>query len=352
VPVALRNLQLDAYLWSSFSLTPYEPYCTRWKYALLDTPRVEFDMKIGSPSVPVTGVPLLRSLFFRVIANEIPRDFRFPKYNTVHFVPPELRKKKEEFLRMDVEEVSKLSGEDMKDYFPENWHLYESLDLDDDGKMTREELVAVLPDWGYSPHDAGRYFDALDVKREGAVSFPQFCWMWPNVTAAMVPDEYEGVLFVKVRGVKDLPKPFLGSSDHTLFLRLGNETANITQIFEDGDDVESFEFDCLSPLRQELEVSIREKGAGIPLLNPGHKEIASASVDLTSIASVSTMKHVEVDLEPEGTLLIDLSYGKFADRWNLTSGAEGHDDHDDDDADGDVEDSFLKRVFQTDYGAQ
>lgn len=154
IPVSLSNLQIDALVWSAFTLAPYQPYFTTWRFSLLETPKVAFDMNVAS-ALPVTSIPGLRSLFFRIICKEIPKDFMFPLANTVDFTPDKERAKKEEFMNMTVEEIiDQLSADEIKVYCPKEWALYSSLDLDNTGSLEKQDLVQGLADWGYSTSDA------------------------------------------------------------------------------------------------------------------------------------------------------------------------------------------------------
>jgi hypothetical protein len=153
IPVSLSNLQIDALVWSAFTLAPYQPYFTTWRFSLLETPKVAFDMNVAS-ALPVTSIPGLRSLFFRIICKEIPKDFMFPLANTVDFTPDKERAKKEEFMNMTVEEIDELSADEIKVYCPKEWALYSSLDLDNTGSLEKQDLVQGLADWGYSTSDA------------------------------------------------------------------------------------------------------------------------------------------------------------------------------------------------------
>jgi hypothetical protein len=153
IPVSLSNLQIDALVWSAFTLAPYQPYFTTWRFSLLETPKVAFDMNVAS-ALPVTSIPGLRSLFFRIICKEIPKDFMFPLANTVDFTPDKERAKKEEFINMTVEEIDELSADEIKVYCPKEWALYSSLDLDNTGSLEKQDLVQGLADWGYSTSDA------------------------------------------------------------------------------------------------------------------------------------------------------------------------------------------------------
>jgi len=176
VPVTLSNLQLDARLWSAFTLVPFAPYVSSWRYAVMETPHVEFDMTIGRHLwfLPprITSVPVLRQLFFDILAREIPRDFFFLAYNTVDFTPKDFQEKRREFSNMTLEQIGQLLEEDVKAWFPQQWNLYQALNLNQTNGLTLDELKCGLIDWGYSTKDATACFAQMDVQHKGSISFP------------------------------------------------------------------------------------------------------------------------------------------------------------------------------------
>ena len=323
IPVALKNLQVDTFVWSAFTMAPYEPYCTRWRYSLLEKPNVKFDMKVGR-ALPITDVPFLRSFFFDLIRQEIPRDFIFPASNTVDFTPKKLRAKKEEFMDMKIEEIEELSEDDIQAVFPEQWHLYNSLNLNKDCNLTLEEFTQELEGWGYSTKETSEYFDKMDLAHKGSISFPQFCMMWPNVTASEVPEEYEGVLYVYLHSAEGLKTPMLGDIDPVVKLRVGNETATTSSYTDRSrqSDLarptwnESFELLCMSPENQTLEVLIEDRAGGIFQMHSNI--IGRAEVSLKSLLEQPSQT-LNLDLLPKGNMTVDISNVKFVDQWNTAA---------------------------------
>lgn len=315
IPVSLSNLQIDALVWSAFTLVPYQPYFTTWKFSLLETPKVAFDMNVAS-ALPVTAVPGLRSLFFRIIRKEIPKDFMFPLDNTVDFTPDKERAKMKEFMDMTIEEIEQLSEDEIKDYCPKEWALYNSLDLDNTGSLEKQDLERGLADWGYSTKDAKEYFDKLDQHHDGSVSFSQFCMMWPNVTTTEISDEYEGMLSLMVGKVTNVTKPVFGWSNPVVSITVGNETVS-SALKQLGDDDDTFlcsdeflEIPCEPLDNQALQIHVQ------------HDSTLSLGGVGTATFPLETMKHspvqsVDIDLEPQGSIQMDLSYTKFIDRWDI-----------------------------------
>ena len=323
IPVTLKNLKVDALLWSAFTMAPYPPYCTTWRYSLIERPSIDFDMKIGG-ALPITSVPLLRTLFFKIMQTEIPKDFTFPKSNTVDFTEDNQAAKRTEFMEMEMEEIDKLSEDEIKEDFPKQWALYNSLDLNSDGNLSQQDLSKGLSDWGYSTEDTNDYFEQLDPNQRGYITFCNFCMMWPNVTTSEVPQMYEGRLSVVVDQATGMKKPLLfGWSDPVVRLSVGNETIMTDQSSEmsskDKNDTllwnESLNID-LQNITEELQVTV-ERTSG-PLMFGGLcKTLARGSIDLSCLET-EPHKSVVVKLKPKGELLLDMSYGKFVDRWNLT----------------------------------
>jgi len=317
IPVSLSNLQMDALMWSAFTLAPYQPYFTTWRFSLLKTPRVAFDMNVAS-ALPVTAVPGLRSLFFRIIRQEIPKDFMFPLSNTVDFTPDKERAKKREFMNLTVEEIDQLSEDEIQDYCPKEWALYNSLDLDHTGSLEKQDLARGLSDWGYSTQDAEEYFEKLDEQHEGVVSFSQFCMMWPNVTTTEIAKEYEGMLSLSVGEATNLSEPIFGWSNPVLSISVGNETVTSRlkeikddQIFLCNDDL--FEIPCEPLDHQKLQILIKDD---TKLALGGANVIGTANLPLDSLYD-SPVQSLNLDLEPQGTVQLDLSYTKFVDQWDV-----------------------------------
>lgn len=311
VPVSLSNLQIDAKMWSAFSMAPYPPYCTSCRYSLLETPNVSFDMNVAA-ALPVTSVPGIRSLFFKIISKEIPKDFMFPLSNTVDFTPEKLRAKKKDFMNMTIDEIERLSDVELEEVFPEQWALYKSLDLNRNG-LTKEDLASGLANWGYETADAEKYFDKLDTDGKGCVDFSVFCMMWPNVTSSNIPQEYEGILSLAIGNATNLTNPALGWSDPMVKINLGTETVTSTPLNDDEEAPifeESFDIKSKPITNQTLEIRV-EEDSNLALRGKG-RTIAWADVPLHSLEEYPRQNRV-VELEPQGSISIDMAYAKFVD---------------------------------------
>jgi len=325
VPVTLSNLQLDARLWSAFTLVPFAPYVSSWRYAVMETPHVEFDMTIGRHLgfLPprITSVPVLRQLFFNILAREIPRDFFFPAYNTVDFTPKNFQEKRCEFSNMTREQIGQLLEEDVKAWFLQQWNMYQALNLNQTNGLTLDELTCGLIDWGYSTRDAAACFAQMDVQRKGSISFPEFCKLWPNATAYEVPMEYEGVLYVRIHRADGLlsKRVMFGSSDPVIHVRVASERVTCPCRRGSESDVypignETLEINCQSIVNQMLEVSIQDQ----PVLGFARKGriLGQLSVPLKSL--LHDAKQIgTVLLHPQGNITMELIYGSFADRWQV-----------------------------------
>ena len=322
IPVSLRNLEIDALMWSAFTLVPYQPYVTTWTFSSLETPKVAFDMNVAS-ALPVTAVPGLRSLFFQIIRKEIPKDFMFPLENTVDFTPDKERAKKKEFMDMTVKEIEQLSQDEIKEYCPKEWALYNSLDLDNTGSLEQRDLERGLADWGYSTQDSTAYFNKLDQHHDGSVSFSQFCMMWPNVTTTEIGDEYEGMLSLTVGKVANMTKPVFGWSNPVVSIKVDNETVSSGLKRLGDDDIflcneEFLEIPCGPLDNQTLQIHVQDDS------NLSMGGVGTASFPLETLKD--SIQSLNIDLEPQGSIQIDLSYNKFVDRWDTCRACKDDDD--------------------------
>ena len=320
IPVTLRNLDFDALWWTSLGLTPYEPYLSTVQYSLLQSPRISFDMTVFK-LIPITTVPLLRKFFFEVITKEVPKEFMFPNSAFLDFRPPEIIKhsivSKEETAQ---ERLKDLDPDQLKELFPEQFALFDALDLDGGGTIEQEELLQGLKRWGYTAEDSAASFEKLDVDKDGLVDFVEFIDMWPKLEENFVPNRYKGVVTVFLKRSKDLPLPLFGPTDPVVKLKLGDEVVKSKRDIRTspggGKKAESiwneaFELNCQSPRDQELEIVV-EEGMRLGLRRRG-AEIARSKVPLSKLLTKKDRK-LNIKLEPQGTMRLDLSYADFVDR--------------------------------------
>jgi hypothetical protein len=388
IPVTIQNLQLETLVWSTFSLVPYKPYCTSWTYSLLETPNVTFDMKVGRrkqqqggivPPVtfPITDIPFLRQFLFDLLCQEIPRECRFPRSNTVYFLPDEIRTQQEQALRQvfhnteneDETTTNTQSVETttaiVRDAFPEQWRLYQALDWNHDERLTRNEFVQVMEGWGYTTSELIHLFDQMKAmssststssssqRRRGSdtISFPQFCQLWPKVTAYTVPEDYEGVLSVSVQGIQGVVeanrssslswwrRPFIHSAEEKVMVRLqvGNETKTTTTTTTDESSSSSLELLCQSIDTQQLHATVwKQENPGFFSFFKGRNSqmMGETSLPLQTIPSFSTKREsttLHLPLETPGgttrrrgssrniTLTLEASYTKYADQWDMST---------------------------------
>lgn len=308
-PVTMENLDVDANLWISSSLAPYEPYCTGVKYALLDFPKITFEMTIANV-IPITAVPLLRKLFFRIITQEAPKELILPNMECLDFTPTQVEAAKK-LIRESVIRDS-MSEEELKGKFPEQWSLFEALDIDGNKLLTVDEIRAGLIDWGYTSADPNQAFDQLDVNSDGKVSFLEFVKNWPSLEASFVPSVYSGELIGLLRQAKGLKMgPFGG--DPVAILRLNGQEvvskrdSQTSVVGDRGNPVwmQTFDFRCSDPSTEELEVVVQSGN-----FLSGGKEIGKTTLPLRQFLNRRNQK-VKVNLEPAGTLWLDMSYAEF-----------------------------------------
>lgn len=328
IPVRMENLDVDATFWIASTLAPYEPFCTQVEYALLETPKVSFDIFLFRV-LPITAWPVLRKLFVRIMTKEIPQEFRLPNTVRLDFKPMHIQQAQQ---RQDQElnDEGDADDETLRQQFPEQWSLFDAMDLDGNGSLSTAEISRGLQDWGYTEHTALEIFEQLDRNSDNKVSFVEFCQLWPSLQESLdaIPSNYAGELIVFLRKAKHDLAPLspsnalrFGRSDPSVRLRLnGQEEASkqdsqTTGGGESGKPVwmQAFGFKCSEPESEELEVILEERG--LPFLKRFNKEpeiIATAKIPLKGLAERSNKK-LKVNLEPQGSMWLDLSYAEFVD---------------------------------------
>lgn len=313
VTATLQNLDVDANCWVGLVLAPYEPFCTSVQYALLESPRVSFDMTVAG-FIPITAIPVLRSFFFRVLTEEIPKQFIFPKTVLLDFTPEHIRRSRAGYSATG-KSYDEMTEEDLIKENPEQWALFDSLDLDGGGSLSGVELFVGLKDWGYTAEDASKSFAKLDLNNDDSVSFREFCQMWPMLASSFIPNRYEGVLTVFLRRAEGLPRARFGSTDPCVRFRLNEQEVDSklrSQTLGDNSPgrsawMETFNLNCLDATEEELEVIVLEKSRWSPFKN---QAIAKATIPLTNLTKVRNYRMC-TKLEPEGTIWLDLSYADY-----------------------------------------
>ena len=308
VPVTMENLDVDAKIWVAYSLAPYEPFLTGVKYGLLEPPKVTFEMTVAK-LLPITAVPILRKIFFRVITQEVPKDFLLPNTQFLDFTPPDV---KEARTRSPTDVPAVATTEELQQLYPEQWALFDALDLDNNDSLSPVELFAGLKDWGYTADDAMDSFELLDVDKNGQISFPEFIARWPSLEASFVPSRYRGEMIGILRHASDIKTSILGG-DPVAIMRLNGQEVRTKRdsqtsvVGTRGDPVwmQAFDFKCSDPEHEELEIII-EDGS---LLGRG-RQLAEATLPIAEYTQRGNQQ-VKVSLEPEGSLLLDLSYAEF-----------------------------------------
>lgn len=319
VPVTMKNLDVDAVVWAAATLAPYEPYCSSVEYALLETPIIGFDMNIAKV-IPITAVPILRSYFFKILTESVPKEFMLPKTVVLDFTPDGIKEHKDTIGPATLD-LSNLTDEQIKVEFPEQWALFDATDLDGSGALSPVEVWESLRNWGYTAEDAAASFAFVDVNNDKSISFREFCTMWPKLEESFVPSRYKGALSVFIRGAKDLKQPIVGRTDPYVTLQTttgqpytSKRDSQSSQNPGNGTAVwrESCELHCLSPSEESLEVVV-EEGSRFALHAPKNRKfIGKATVPLASLMTRPSQQ-LNVELEPQGSVRLDLTYADFVD---------------------------------------
>ena len=227
------------------------------------------------------------------------------KFGFSDFISQQQLKLEEDLRAMNDEEQ-------LKERYPEQWALFDSLDLDNSGRLNRAEIFAGLKDWGYTAEDASDSFDMLDTDKTGRVSLAEFIKGWPKLEASFVPSRYRGELIGLLRQAKDIKTNLLGGDPVAVLRVSGQEmrTKRDSQTSVVGNRgapvwMQTFDFKCTDPNVEDLEIVV-ESGS----LLGGGKVLAQKTVSLRDYAKLRNQK-VKIDLEPQGSVWLDLSYAEF-----------------------------------------
>jgi len=339
IPVSLSSLKVKARLWSSLTLQPYPPYCAGWTYGLLQGEEppldVDFEFSVGAERlIPVTSLPVLREVFFSMMTNEIPKQFTLPNTNTVLFLPPEEKAKLIELTNMSPDDVRKLPEQELRGYVPELWNFFQSLDEDEDGMLSLDELISGLSSFGYTAEEARKDFDKLTANSDdgsnrrppssgsggaGTVTFQQFVAKWDEVQADKISEDYEGVLSFRIGPITNLTSTATTTSNTVVEITLGNETVAVS--YPAASEEKVYELKAKS-LDEHLEVKIlNDPPNNLPLLQSSSRVVV-ARADMPLSALLLFSSHISppadptvVDLEPHGRIELELAYERFIDRW-------------------------------------
>jgi hypothetical protein len=228
VPVTVSDLDIDAKVWIGFQMFPSPPWVRFIQWALEKLPAVKMRIRIGNV-IPVTTIPVLSAILDRIFTKSIPREFLFPKTQLVDLsgghkprpmdvvpTPGGVSEK-----RTEVGHSSELRRQ-----FPALWALFDSMDVDGDGKLSPDELVVGLSDdWGFSStseSDKLAMFNIIDEDNDNLVTFDEFVNVWPELRNVFVPRRYQGVVSGILQKADGLPCPKWGYSDPYVVLRLEN----------------------------------------------------------------------------------------------------------------------------------
>lgn len=316
VPVTMKNLDVDAVVWVAATLAPYEPFCSSIEYALLETPIIGFDMNIAKV-IPITAVPILRSYFFKIFTESVPNQFLLPRTVVLDFTPDGIKEHQDTSESSSLD-LSRLTEEQLKEIFPEQWALFDATDLDASGALSPVEVWASLKNWGYTAEDAAESFAFIDINNDKSISFREFCTMWPKLEDSFVPSRYKGALSVFLHRASNLAQPLVGRTNPFVTLKTTTgepytskrDSQTSTSSSDGAVWREACELHCLSPGEESLEVVVRE---GSRLAFPRKKYIGKATISLASLMKRPSQQ-LNVKLEPQGSLQIDLSYADFVDK--------------------------------------
>eukprot|EP00977_Amphora_coffeiformis_P022038 scaffold10310_cov171-Amphora_coffeaeformis.AAC.5 len=329
------NLDVDAVAWACFGLAPYEPFCTSVQFSFLEPPAVAFEMNVAG-FLPITRFPVLRTFFFRLITQEIPKRFIYPNKINQGITPEPIRVEQNRLVEQASSEGEHLPNEDvpekvLREVYPEQWALFDTLDLDGSGCLSGVELSLGLEDWGYTAEDSSETFDKLDANMDKKISFREFVYVWPDLAKSFVPSRYRGALTVFLRRGQNLAEPETSHSSRLLpgeripipmlVFNLANKMCRAKTTPEHlapgGPDtpvwMQAFELNCRNIAQDELQIEVIDGNKRAFLGVYDEAILERPSMPLQVLTNQPNKQNIEVKLDPKGSLVLDLFYSDFVD---------------------------------------
>eukprot|EP00172_Hildenbrandia_rubra_P001361 Plantae.Rhodophyta-Hildenbrandia_rubra.ctg1905.p1 GENE.Plantae.Rhodophyta-Hildenbrandia_rubra.ctg1905~~Plantae.Rhodophyta-Hildenbrandia_rubra.ctg1905.p1 ORF type:complete len:624 (+),score=64.62 Plantae.Rhodophyta-Hildenbrandia_rubra.ctg1905:1016-2887(+) len=347
IPVRVSSLDITAKTWLAARLIPYPPYIQSAQWSLLKLPRIRLDLR-AAKVLPISTIPILSALLTRVLTKVLPREFLFPKFQAIKLhndVDPLLKAKR-------GRQMTNSSANTLRREYPELYRVFESIDLDSDGRLTPSEVSAGLTAWGYSSlGDQTTVFNLLDADGNKMVNFQEFATKWPQLKDSLVPQRYTGVIGGVIQKASSLPCPIIGFANPYAVFTLGTQTVTTRRDRDSGKTgkageaiwMESWEILVEDETTEALTIEVRDASwfaVYAPLKTPvserpqlmpeGHEKILAATergaeskvsgqilgrgrIPVSSLVGKGFQRLVLDFNEGQGKVRVDLSYAKFVD---------------------------------------
>lgn len=218
IPLRVTDLDFDGGVWLAFTFVPYAPWVRFAEWALDGMPSVKFHIGLGK-YIPVTSIPIVSDLIMQILTVEIPRQFLFPKAMLVDLIDDGIDAKASLAASLlDARGITPPSGItsdlDLSVAYPSLAKLFYLLDVDDDGKLDRDELLAGLIDWGFATEaDRTPLRTLLDVNGDGLIQLDEFIGVWSTLNTSFVPRRFRGIINGVLLKAENLRLPFIGFSN-------------------------------------------------------------------------------------------------------------------------------------------
>lgn len=220
VPITVYALDIDSKVWLSLTVVPYNPWVRFAQWALAEMPSVKIKIQIAD-LLPVTTIPIFSRILTKILTEDIPREFLFPKTQLTDLMEEQINADVEDEPRRSAGVRDQKTEADVRDEFPDLAALFDTIDINDDGILGSNEISKGLVDWGYaSESERSSISDLLDVNSDGFIGLREFVKSWPTLRNSFVPQRFWGVVSGVLLKAEDLRTPVLGTSDPYVVLRL------------------------------------------------------------------------------------------------------------------------------------
>lgn len=217
IPVTVSSLDIDAKVWLGLTVVPYAPWIRFAQWSLVKLPHIRLKVNIAQV-IPMNAIPVLSPILNRILTEDLPQEFVFPKTQFIDLMD-------EENTNVDVEDTilmargiqldtRDLSDEELKERFPGFVALFQTLDLNADGRLDTRDVSDGLIQWGFaSEADRNSIVNLLDVNNDGYVDIREFISIWADLRNLFVPQQYRGVLNGILLKAEGLRTPTFGPTD-------------------------------------------------------------------------------------------------------------------------------------------
>lgn len=229
IPLTVSFLDIDAKVWVGFTVIPYQPWISFAQWALMKMPKVKLKVQVAK-HIPITTIPVLSNVLMKILTEDIPREFLFPKTKQIDLIEDDstiVDAGKTLFASRGIKVGLEDAAEELlRAKFPDLVSLFDSLDVNDDGVLNAVELSDGLIEWGYaSEADRKLITNLVDVNDDSVIELREFISAWGDLQSIFVPRRFRGVISGILLKAEGLRVPTFGATDPYVVLQVGSQSS-------------------------------------------------------------------------------------------------------------------------------